>query len=284
MQKHIEAPEIAKKHGMTRLVFEDDFDSMDTIDINATGEAGYKWYVRRPYKSTTMTAEDITISDSILTLHETNSLYNYGLATVDGHNGVGYAFNKGVLEFRIRIPHFDQNKRNGREYGCGVPAVWSFPREKIYEYDGNYAPQWIETDWMEYWGDLDKFPEGHYSITLHEVVRAKDENGVVIKDEKVATQKHSLGHQRNQHGFHDGLWHTMTYLWDNDLFVGYFDDKEVLRMEYGEDRLCDPLPLLGVGEQMKGAFSFMNKQELALIISGSLYNPLEIDWIRVWQK
>ena len=55
-------------------------------------------------------------------------------------------------------------------------------------------------------------------------------------------------------------------------------------MEYGEDRLCDPLPLLGVGEQMKGAFSFMNRQELALIINGSLYNPMEIDWIRIWQK
>ena len=161
MEKHIEAPEIAKKYGMTQLVFEDDFDSMDTIDLGATGEAGYKWYVRRPYRSTTMTAEDITIENSILTLHEHNSLYNYGLATVDGHNGVGYAFNKGVLEFRIRIPHFDQDKHNGREYGCGIPAVWSFPREKIYEYDGNYAPQWIETDWMEYWGDLDKFPEGH---------------------------------------------------------------------------------------------------------------------------
>ena len=47
---------------------------------------------------------------------------------------------------------------------------------------------------------------------------------------------------------------------------------------------CDPLPLLSVGEQMKGAFSFMNRQELALIINGSRCNPMEIDWIRVWQK
>ena len=140
MCAHIEAPEIAKKYGMTRLVFEDDFDSVDTIDINGTGKEGYKWYIRRPYKSTVMTPEDITIADSVLTLHEHNSLYNYGLATVDGYNGVGYAFNKGVLEFRIRIPHFDQELRTSKIPGGGVPAVWSFPREKIYEYDGNYAP------------------------------------------------------------------------------------------------------------------------------------------------
>ena len=137
MNKQIEAPEIAKKYGMTRLVFEDDFDSMDTIDMDGTGKEGYKWYIRRPYKSTIMTTDDITIKDSILTLHEHNSLYNYGLATVDGYNGVGYTFNKGVLEFRCRVPHFDQTKRDGRNPGCGVPAIWSFPREKIYEYDGN---------------------------------------------------------------------------------------------------------------------------------------------------
>ena len=284
MSKLIEAPQIAKDYGMTRLVFEDDFDSLDTIDLNATGEEGYKWYVRRPYSCTTMTPDDITIKDSILTLHEHNGLFNYGLATVDGRNGVGYTFNKGVLEFRCRIPHFDQNKRNGREYGCGVPAIWSFPREKIYEGPGFYTPHWVETDWMEYWGDLDAFPGGHATITLHETFRSKDENGVVIQSEKEAVQKHSLGKERHFNGFHDALWHTMTFLWEDDLFVGYFDDKEVLRMEYGKDRLCDPLPCVAVGEQINGAFSFMNEQKLALIISGSLYNPLEIDWIRVWQK
>ena len=283
MSKIIEAPEIAKQHGMTRLVFEDDFESLDTIDLEATGKEGFKWYVRRPYKATTITPEDFTIEDSILKLHEHNSLYNYGLATVDGRNGVGFTFNKGVLEFRVRVPHYDQEMRSYNLPGGGGPAVWSFPREKIYEYPGNFAPQWVETDWMEYWGDLNLFPEGHYSITLHESIRAKDENGVVIENERA--QSHSLGSQRHQHGFHDALWHTMTFLWEDDLLVGYFDDKEVLRMNYGEDKLCDPKPVVKIGDpEAKGAFSFMNKQELALIISGSLCNPMEIDWIRVWQK
>ena len=283
MCKNIEAPQIAKDHGMTCLVFEDDFDSLDTIDLNATGEEGYKWYVRRPYRATVLTTEDFSIKDSVLTLHEHNSLYNYGLATVDGHNGVGFTFNKGVLEFRVRVPSYDQEMRNYNIPDGGGPAVWSFPREKIYEYDGNYCPHWVETDWMEYWGDLDLFPEGHYSITLHETIRAKDENGVVIKDEKQSVQKHSLGKERHQNGFHDALWHTMTFLWEENLLVGWFDDKVVLRMNYGQDRLCDPLPSLRIGEQM-GAFSFMNEQHLALIISGSARNTMEIDWIRVWQK
>ena len=76
----------------------------------------------------------------------------------------------------------------------------------------------------------------------------------------------------------------MTFLWDDDLFVGYFDDNEVLRMNYGEGKLCDPIPTVVCGEQMMGAFSFMNRQQLALIINGSACNPMEIDWIRVWQK
>ena len=284
MNKTITPPSIAQEKGYTKLVFEDDFESLDTIDVNATGEEGYKWYVRRPYKATTLTPEDYSIKDSVLTLHEHNSLYNYGLATVDAKNGVGFTFNKGVLEFRVRVPSYDQEMRDYRVPCGGGPAVWSFPREKIYEWEGNYTPQWVETDWMEYWGDLDKFPQGHYTITLHETFRSKDENGVVIKDEKQAVQKHSLGKERHQNGFHDALWHTMTFLWEDDLFVGYFDDKEVLRMEYGKDLSCKPEPSWRIGEQMNGAFSFMNEQKLALIISGSKCNTMEIDWIRVWQK
>lgn len=64
MCKAITPPSIAQKLGMTRLVFEDDFDSPDTIDIHATGGEGYKWYVRRPYRATTFTTEDFSIKDS----------------------------------------------------------------------------------------------------------------------------------------------------------------------------------------------------------------------------
>jgi hypothetical protein len=273
-------PEIAKKHGMTRLVFEDDFDSLGTIDLNATGEEGFKWYVRRPYGGVTLTTEDFSIEDSVLKLHERNSRFNYGLATVDPVSGVGYTFNKGVLEFRVRVPHYDQSMRSSKLPGGGGPAVWSFPREKIVDRVGDYAPQWVETDWMEYWGDVELFPEGHYSITLHETIR-EVKDGVVIPNR---VQGHSLGEERHQSGFRDALWHTMTFLWDDDLFVGYFDDNEVLRMNYGEGKLCDPIPTVVCGEQMMGAFSFMNRQQLALIINGSACNPMEIDWIRVWQK
>ena len=186
MCKDIKAPEIAVKHGMTRLVFEDDFDSADTIDANATGEEGYKWYVRRPYGLGTVTPEDYTVKDSVLHLHEHHSMHNYGLATVDGKNGVGYTFNKGVLEFRARVPHYDQAMRSGKLPGGGGPAIWSFPREKIVD-QPPYTPQWVETDWMEYWGDLELFPGGQYTITLHETIRAK-KDGVVVPER---AQNHS---------------------------------------------------------------------------------------------
>jgi hypothetical protein len=31
-------------------------------------------------------------------------------------------------------------------------------------------------------------------------------------------------------------------------------------------------------------FEYMNEQFVALIINGAKNNPLEIDWIRVWQR
>ncbi len=279
MKKEIKAPDIAVKHGMTRLVFEDDFDSLDTIDLHATGEEGYKWYLRRPYRAEPLTPEDFRIENSVLYLEQHNSMYNYGLATVDAKSGAGFTFNKGVLEFRVRVPHYDQSMRSWRELpDGGGPAVWSFPRETICESDGNNNPHWIEADWMEYWGDLDKFPGGHYTFTLHESLR-KIENGVVLKER---WHNHTLCKHMN--GFHDAEWHTMTFLWDKDLVVAYYDDQEIQRVSYGEDRMCDPLPTVKIGERLVGELSFMNTVEQALIINGAKCNPLEIDWIRVWQK
>jgi hypothetical protein len=114
MCKNIEAPQIAKDHGMTCLVFEDDFDSYDTIDVNNTGEKGYNWYVERPYNFTTIEAGvDYKVENSVLTMCNRNPLYNYGMGTYHPSKKIGWWFCKGVLEFRIRIPNPDIPEGNG---------------------------------------------------------------------------------------------------------------------------------------------------------------------------
>ena len=144
MKKQIEAPWIAKERGMTTLVFEDDFESLDTIDVNNTGAAGYKWYVERPYRFTTLTESvDYKVENSVLTLCNVDHKFNYGMGTYHPRTKRGFSFCKGVLEFRLRLPNPKILECNaGRD---GVPAVWSFPPAKITD----QTIQWVEPDLME---------------------------------------------------------------------------------------------------------------------------------------
>ncbi len=273
----IEIPAIAQNAGYTELIFNDEFESLHTIDTLGTGSAGYKWYITRPWANTTLDPDDYEIKDGILTVKNKVSKYNYGMATIDENTGRGFTFNKGYLEFRMRIPsHDDEAEKDG------AAAIWSFSPEKIMETGpGSYAKQWIEMDWMEYWGVSDKYPEGHYTVTLHETIRGYADDGVTVDNSNVLAN-HSLGEYRHKNGLGDSEWHTLAFLWTDDLLVGYLDGVENFRMTYGEGEFSNPMSVNAATEDGTGAFSYMNDQFLALILGGSSVNQLEVDYIRVW--
>lgn len=272
MNKEIQAPEIAKQHGMTRLVFEDDFDSLDTIDVTGLGTEGFKWYTTRAFRAKPLTGDDFYVKDSVLYLEQHDSLYNYGLCTYNPRTRVGYSFNKGVLEFRARIPHYDKALMKYTEPDCGGPAIWSFPIEKIHD----TALEWVEMDWMEYWGTHEgRFPEGYYSTTLHHCRRETMHGTHTFWADNP---------NRGGAGFADGEWHTMTFLWDEGVVDSWFDGKHAVRQTY-RDNNPEPKATVHDGDpDTPGIYTPMDTQPLALIINGAKNNPLHIDWIRVWQK
>ncbi len=273
----IEIPEIAELAGYNELLFNDEFDSLHTIDVLGNGAAGYKWYITRPWANTKLDPDDYEVKDGILTVKNKDSKYNYGMATIDENTGRGFTFNKGYLEFRMRIPsHNDDYEKDG------AAAVWSFSPGKIMETGpGSYTKQWIEMDWMEFWGNSDRYPEGHYSVTLHETIRGYKEDGITVDNENVLAN-HSLGEYRHKNGLGDFEWHTLAFLWTDDLLVGYLDGVENFRMTYGEGEYSDPVSVNAATEDGTGAFSYMNEQFLALILGASDINRLELDYIRVW--
>ena len=114
MCKQVEAPAIAKERGMTRLVFEDDFDSIDTIDVYGTGDKKFKWYTTRPFRATPLKPDDIKVENSVLTVCNEEPTYGWGVATINPRTRRGFEFCKGVLEFRIRIP---RPRANDKEKG-----------------------------------------------------------------------------------------------------------------------------------------------------------------------
>ena len=265
MSKTVEAPWIAKEKGMTRLVFEDDFDSLDTIDVENTGKEGFKWYTCRAFGAPAMKPTDYTVNDSVLTLACENSIWNYALQTFNPKTKVGYSFLKGVLEFRIRIPRPRANDKEAGEKG--VPAVWSFPPEKITD----ETTEWIEPDWMEYWGD------GYYTTTLHHSKRE------YVRGPECYSATNWNGH-RGPVAFTDGEWHTMTFLWDDGVIESWLDGVPAVKQTYYDGQEPEPAMSLNKGEADPNVLKLLNTVPQALILGGSWCNPLEIDWIRVWQK
>lgn len=272
-KKNIPVPEIAEKYGMRHLVFEDDFDSYDTIDINGEGTYGYKWYTTRPFRAKPLTTEDFRIENSVLYLEQHDSLYNYGLATVNPRTRQGFTFNKGVLEFRFRIPYYQEDKTKYTEPDCGGPAIWSFPPDKIYD----SAREWVEMDWMEYWGTHDgTWPGGHYTTTYHHTRRD-------TMHDKGVTGSNWAGHAKAPQILSDARWHTMTFLWDTGIVNSWLDGEQAVCQIFDNGRVEPPIKFKH-GEPFENPFEYMNEQFVALIINGAKNNPLEIDWIRVWQR
>lgn len=272
-EKQIPIPEIAQERGMTRLVFEDDFDSLDTIDLYGTGDKKYKWYTTRPFRATPLTPDDFRIENSVLYLEQHDSLYNYGLCTYNPRVRRGFSFNKGVLEFRFRIPHYYEDKTKYSVPDCGGPAIWSFPIDKIQDTAG----EWVEMDWMEYWGTYDgRFPEGYYTTTLHHSRR-----------ENMHQFNTFIANNATRRGvgcITDAEWHTMTFLWDDGILQSWFDGMPSVVQRYGAEEGPDPKATIKGELPLNKIYTPMDIQHLPLIINGAKNNPLEIDWIRVWQK
>ena len=265
-------PQYALDAGFVTLTFSDDFTTLDTVDLNATGEAGYKWYVRRPYGASIITESELAITTesggSYLTLKLRDPSSNYGLATVDAKSGEGFSFNKGYMEIRFRIT-------NTAPYDgtAAAPAIWSLPPEKICAVPNS----WVEMDWMEYWGN------SYYTITMHDQKFKAD-----------GTQEHWYRNSNNsQYGLGDKEWHTMGFLWEEGTITAYMDGVQVMSQSYAADSVGSPQAhsnnLIVDGEAVpgpavqNGVFTGMDTLMQALIISGSADSPMDVDYVRIWQ-
>ncbi len=273
----LEAPKEAADMDMNNLTFSDEFDSYDSIDMYATGKDGYKWYVTRSWGAGTVQPNSYTVKDGIISLHDQNPVFNITLSTVDAVTGVGWDYQYGYLETRLRIVYPNRHEYAEGMSG-GIPAIWSFPTDKWLERPGKNR-HWVEMDWLEYWGrDTQRwpqYPDGYYTVTLHDQVQTDAGEQASWK----------VNGNSYQNGLGDGEWHVMGWLWAYNGVIAYIDGEEVFRITYSEDGVPSCKVRTNVGDQFNdiGAFSYMNQQELCLYIAGAYDKPLELDYVRIWQ-
>lgn len=249
-----------EQKGITSLIFSDDFNTMDVIDIEDSGKEGYKWYVDRPWGAVTLNTDDYSIQNGILSIHAAKPTYNYGLATYHPINKLGFTYNKGYMEIRFRIPRPRENEETEK----GVPAIWALPTTKL----ADKAAEWVELDWMEYWGITEDRAGGYYTISMHEV---NLEGTLHFKNSNAAYT-----------GLGDGEWHTMGWLWEEGQFIAYLDGKVVMFQSYSKDGVPMPKHNVFKGKDRKGVYSMLDEQLMPIIVGGSKANPMELDYVRVW--
>ena len=286
--------DILQQEGMDRLTLSDDFDSLDTVDVYASGDEGYKWYVTRPWSAPTLTTNDYFIEDGVLTLMNEVPTYGIGFNSVDVKTLNGFRYKQGYLEVRLRIVRPSPNDASVGEEG--IPAVWSFTQDKALEESlkrlGFYTDNdtdWVELDWLEYWGvgKNRTYPDGYYTTTFHDSTTLSEEPFY-------SNSNHSLN------GLGDAEWHVMGWLWEYNGVRCFLDGAEVMNLFWDSDASAVPnasaksveiehedgtktTTTYGGKDDDPGVFSWANEEAAVLYLGGSKDNPLEIDYVRVWQ-
>ena len=284
--KEVPIPEAAKAAGMTTLVFEDDFDSMDTIDIDATHQPGYKWYPDA--YGHRLTRDYIYQKDSYIHIGGPQPS-SYGLATYSNPLDAGFTVTCGCyMEARIRA-----GMPTGK-YG-GIPAFWTF---KLADFKG-------ERGWSE-GGELDvvelfitKNKDGkdqkYFCGTLHHHYRQWTEDG---KQERAYASNlvNNCGY-RDQFPFVDDDWHTYAALWQKGHMAWYLDGQLMHSARYSPDALPeyyyrdDPTPLPRVHEvyphvtkpERIGSHSIFDTDEGVVLLTSRETYPMDVDWVRIWR-
>ncbi|MBO5670057.1 MAG: family 16 glycosylhydrolase [Clostridia bacterium] len=290
MNKQIPIPEAAKAAGMTTLVFEDDFDSMDTIDINATHEAGYKWYPDA--YGCRLTSDYIYQKDSYIHMGGPQPKA-YGLVTYSRERDEGYLATCGCyLECRMRAA------MPIGEYG-GIPAFWTMG---VADFMGRPWEHVGELDVVELFVTKNKQDEDqkYFAGTLHDHYLTGNVREDGRPEKKTGTNMVNACGYLDQFPFTDDDWHTYGALWETGRITWYRDGVKMHSIEYSADALpeCfyrdDPTPLPPAetvwpnntalkDRRWVGAHTIMDTDKEVVFLTSRETYSMDVDWVRIWR-
>ncbi len=288
--------------GNRRLVFYDDFTSINTIDMTDTRAPGFKWYRNQWWGNGVTNTDSISISDSVLKLGGGTGRGRLQSGIANGTSYVGNAWrNGGYFEVRLR---FDPQQVGSLSGNFGI---YLFSVEHIYDDaavgDAHWPGQapgyghFIELDIFELAGvSFDKTYNGKTTFqgTIHDWSGTYDvhkgwQNNIVNSNslQKVGAVDWSQ-------------YHTYGVLWvpqngSDPGFCQWFFDDVPLNATHWRGPVGSP-PLPGRGSAYAGltvdqstsdradrVFSVVDRQSLVMQLDGNSDLPMDIDWVRVWQ-
>lgn len=251
--------------GYTHLAFNDDFTDATTIDYANTGAAGYNWYLDRPWGASTLAASEVTIANSVMTLTQADSLYNWGISTYHYGTQHGRGFMHGYYEARMR---FDPSYATAITHDIQWPAFWS---ESINTCINN-PPTFAELDFFEAYHPLGQTYDGKFTGTVHDWTRSTPNN----------IDRGSYGNNiaSTPDGTNFTQWHDYGCLWEPGKIRWYFDGQLMLTQAYSATAPPYPNP----ENHPTGTYSLIDNEPLGMTVilgSGDGW-PLEVDLVRIW--
>ncbi len=288
--KNVPIPAAAEAAGMTNLVFAEDFESETAIDFSGEGKEGYSFYADRPYALSTLTPEDCQMRDSVLYFCPEKCPSAIGLVSYSKAGRTGFLMRYGYAEARIRadLPTGEFN---------GVPAFWTMEKKDMM---GEYWERCAEIDILELVVPKDR-PNDQmiYTGTLHEHFRTGKRNEKGRYETKYASNWVNNCGYLDQFTYMDDQWHTYGALWEPGYVAWYLDGKLMHSARFNDKDLPqyyhrdDPNPLPRIEETTHphlahttwpGAHSVTDTADEIIVLGCNKNWPMEVDWVRVWQK
>ncbi|MDD5674705.1 MAG: family 16 glycosylhydrolase, partial [Chitinivibrionales bacterium] len=245
------------------LVFDDEFDSLNSIDVNNTGKAGFKWYVGAPewegLDKMHISPSAYTVANSVLNINKCPG--GWAFTTYNFKNDLGKAFTYGYFEARFR---FDPSLAPKASYYPGW-GIFSVRHARV-----NNMDKWVGIDFFEAGtGGKHTYDSAFYG-TVNEWIDSAQ------KHYQNSNIRQPLPKNTDLNAFH-----TYGCLWMPGKITWYFDGKALMTQTYGADKRPDPPD----NNAPVGTFSILDRepQGMFLYLETCPEWPLLVDWVRVWQ-
>ncbi len=274
-ESSLAVPVPAVAAGFRSLTFDDEFDSMKTIDVNTTEQQGYNWYTDFPFGGGRTLPPAYSISNGVLTVTSTGWTANWALSSFSSGGNVGHSFQYGYFEARMRFdPTLGPQSQGG-------PAFWAESTNWSSSANHTAPIHFAELDFFEAYHKEHAAYSGVFDGTLHDWHYWPDIPPV---------DYHNSNNFHAQPGVDYSQWHIYACLWKPGQVTWYFDGVPLMTQKYSANRGPNP-PGKGSVLQLNtglqgGAFHILDSEVggMQIILGSSPGWPMQVDYVRVWQN